>query len=575
MTRYSHASAPHRPSRGRRMTDYPTARAIPARTRSPPGRQSNACAFGQLLLSGLISDDGRRLDNELVTEPRARRRRRLPGPAAGAPARQRRAAGPTRWTSTRRSSISSAARRPGRAGRAGPPPGADPDVRLRLRLPRPFDGAGTPAATPAEPGSRRAAALDRQPVPRPRSPSGPVIRPRRPQPSAAPQPGARPTRPLPQPAPRRPPLDRPARAARPAVRAAGSVRRPAGLAPSTVPTGAEPPLGADADRCRLRVDRSGRVRRRRAARCRTGARAGRSPRRAAAGRRSGAAGRLGGAAPTPAADAPTSSRAAGPGRTPDVPRPSRGAPGPADADWPDGSPPRGSRRRGAAPSPHRAGAAVPPALADRRARPEPAPARAPAVAADRPAAPAEPRRARRRPRRATPGRARRPARRRRRRRRAPQPAQPTADRPTCRRSGRRSDGQAGAAAPAQAQVQRPRPGHRAGDHRDRRAPDLHPEHGDRLVLAARGALGVPARRRARGAALRDLRAVRGPGRLPAAPAPHQPAVPGRRVGPHGRLAHRQAAARRARRAPPGRTTWSRPSGTCSRSTTPRARPTWA
>ena len=47
----------------------------------------------------------------------------------------------------------------------------------------------------------------------------------------------------------------------------------------------------------------------------------------------------------------------------------------------------------------------------------------------------------------------------------------------------------------------------------------------------------------------DLRAVRRPGRLPAAPAPHHPAVPRRRVGPHRRRAHRRAAARRARRAP--------------------------
>ena len=65
----------------------------------------------------------------------------------------------------------------------------------------------------------------------------------------------------------------------------------------------------------------------------------------------------------------------------------------------------------------------------------------------------------------------------------------------------------------------------------------------------------------------------GPGRVPAAPAPHQPAVPGRRVGPHGRLAHPAAAARRRRQHRPGRTTWSPPSGTCCRSTTPRARRT--
>ena len=147
--------------------------------------------------------------------------------------------------------------------------------------------------------------------------------------------------------------------------------------------------------------------------------------------------------------------------------------------------------------------------------------------------------------------------------------------PTCPPYGRSERRQAGAAAPAQAQIQRPRPGHRAGDHRDRRAPDVHPEHGHRVVLAARGALGVPSRRRARGAARR-----RSPSSTPASPASGCTCA-----APTGRSRPTSGPARSTRTPPsrcptsparpPGPTTSSPRSGTCSRSTTPRARPTSA
>ena len=74
---------------------------------------------------------------------------------------------------------------------------------------------------------------------------------------------------------------------------------------------------------------------------------------------------------------------------------------------------------------------------------------------------------------------------------------------------------------------------------------------------------------------RHLRAVRRPGRVPAAPAPHHPAVRGRRVGPHASTTTPPARCPTSPARRPGATTSSAPSGTCSRSTTPRARRTSA
>ena len=176
--------------------------------------------------------------------------------------------------------------------------------------------------------------------------------------------------------------------------------------------------------------------------------------------------------------------------------------GPADADsdsedWPD---------EPARPVADRAGA---------RAAAAPAPSAAPPSRRRRPA----PARSRRRRRRRT-GRPRRPA---------PTPAPTGAPRRPAKAPGQRRAAPRGAGEPAGRRPKREvkpvaaaphklkfsdrDPADRAGDHRDRRAPDLHPEHGHRLVLAARGALGVPARRRARGAAV-----ARSPSSTPAWPA---------------------------------------------------------